>query len=801
MKPLRIALVGNPNSGKTTLFNELTGSNQFVGNWPGVTVEKKEGILKNHENATVIDLPGIYSLSPYSKEEVIARNYLIDESPDVLLNIVDATSPERSLYLTTQLADLGIPMVVALNMLDVVERSQHRIDVDLLESRLGHKVVQISALKGTGMADVADAAVAAAGKHAMPRHVMDGQVEHALAHIEEAVLHDLPEEKQRWYAIKLFERDRAAVRALSISEERFRHIEGDIAAVETALDDDAEAIIANERYLHIARLLDGGYRRPKSNRMTTSDKIDRVVTNRWLALPIFAVVMFIIYYISVSTIGAYATNWANDGLFGDGFHLFGRGSSEYAAAVQQYAGPAAVIDAFEAAAAAQGISPEDARLIEAEAVLYDDLGMVADTFPVDYAMYRDAVSLDEPAPAAFGTWVPGIPVALEGWLERIGTASWLQGLIVDGIVAGVGAVLGFLPQMVVLFFFLALLEACGYMARIAFVMDRIFRKFGLSGKSFIPMLIGTGCSVPGIMAARTIEQERDRRMTIITTSFIPCGAKLPVIALIAGALFGGQAWVAPSAYFIGVAAVIVSGIMLKKTTGFAGDPAPFVMELPVYRLPAAKHILRSVWERGSSFVRKAGTVILLASLVVWFLSSFGIADGRFGMVDMDKSLLAAIGGAIAWIFNPLGWGHWQGAVAMVTGLIAKENVVSTFGVLFGRSDVAENGWQIWVGMRQVFTPLAAYSFLVFNLLCAPCFAAVGAIRREMNSAGWTAFALSYQTALAYAFALMVYQFGSWFGGNGNPAGIAAAFVVFAFIIWMLVRPAKKSDMTLAKELV
>lgn len=714
---MKIALAGNPNSGKTTLFNALTGSNQFVGNWPGVTVEKKEGKLKKHEDVIITDLPGIYSLSPYTLEEVVARNYLIDERPDAILNIVDGTNLERNLYLTTQLTELGIPVVVAVNMMDIVEKNGDKINMKELSRQLGCEVATISALKGTGVMEAAETAIAAArGLNTVPQHSFSGPVEHALAHIEEAAVHDMPAEQQRWYAIKIFERDEKVMEKLRLNPSVAAHLEQDIVAAEEELDDDAESIITNERYIYIASILKGAYKKKNAGKLTTSDKIDKVVTNRFAALPIFAVVMFIVYYVSVTTVGSWATDWANDGVFGDGWQLLGSNIT-----------------------------------------------------------------------------VPSIPALVEQGLNALNCAAWLKGLILDGIVAGVGAVLGFVPQMLVLFLFLAFLESCGYMARIAFVMDRIFRKFGLSGKSFIPMLIGTGCGVPGIMASRTIENDRDRKMTIMTTTFIPCGAKLPIIALIAGALFGGAWWVSPSAYFIGVAAIILSGIMLKKTKMFAGDPAPFVMELPAYHLPTVMNVLRSMWERGWSFIKKAGTIILLATIFVWFTSSFGWADGSFGMVDMDHSILAAIGSAIAWIFAPLGWGSWQAAVASITGLIAKENVVGTFGVLFGGFDeVAENGWQIWANMRTAFTPLSAYSFLIFNLLCAPCFAAIGAIKREMNNAKWTWFAIGYQCIFAYGVALAVYQLGSLFTGHANIPGVIAAIAIVAFLLYMLFRPYKES---------
>lgn len=800
---IRIALAGNPNSGKTTLFNALTGSNQFVGNWPGVTVEKKEGRLKKHDQVIIMDLPGIYSLSPYTLEEVVARNYLIHDRPDAILNIIDGTNLERNLYLTTQLTELGIPVVVAVNMMDVVNKSGDKIYIDELSRQLGCKVVEISALKGTGIMEAAEEAIRASqSTKTVPQHRFSGAVEHAIAHIEEAAVHGMPAEQQRWYAIKIFERDEKVLEQLQLDPVVLGHIEEDIKAAEKEMDDDAESIITNERYLYIASIIRGCCKRRNAGRLSTSDKIDRVVTNRWLALPIFAAVMFVVYFVSVTTVGGWATDWANDGVFGDGWHLFGIGSSAYEEASEAYAVPGAKVEAFEAAAEEKGIDPADpvqANGLTATAKLYDDNGNVEEEIPVDYNGYLEASKIEEPDPAAYGVWVPGIPGLVEKGLQAIHCEEWLQQLILNGIIAGVGAVLGFVPQMLVLFLFLAFLESCGYMARIAFVMDRIFRKFGLSGKSFIPMLIATGCGVPGIMASRTIENDRDRKMTIMTTTFIPCSAKLPIIALIAGALFGGAWWVAPSAYFIGVFAIIVSGIMLKKTKMFSGDPAPFVMELPAYHWPTVGNVLRSMWERGWSFIKKAGTVILLATIFVWFTSSFGWANGSFGMVDMESSILAVIGNAIAWIFAPLGWGTWQAAVASITGLIAKENVVGTFGVLFGGfEEVAENGWQVWQNVRAAFTPLAAYSFLIFNLLCAPCFAAIGAIRREMNSAKWTWFAIGYQCGFAYAFALVVYQLGMLFTGNGNIIGAIAAFALVAIFLYMLFRRYQESNVLQAK---
>ena len=798
---IKIALAGNPNSGKTTLFNALTGSNQFVGNWPGVTVEKKEGKLKKHDDVTIMDLPGIYSLSPYTLEEVVARNYLITERPDAILNIIDGTNLERNLYLTTQLTELGIPVVIALNMMDVVTKSGDKINTEELSRQLGCKVVEISALKGDGVAEAAEAAIAAAGgEKTIPQHSFSGAVEHALAHIEECIVHDLPEEQQRWYAIKIFERDDKVLEQMNIPAEKLEHVEGDIKAAETELDDDSESIITNERYVWIASIMQSCLKKAKEGALTKSDKIDKVVTNRWLALPIFALVMYIVYYVSISTIGTMGTDWVNDNLFDEGYHLFGIGASAYDEAAEEYAPYASAIEAFEAAAEEQSIDIETASVNELAKietsydVVNEETGEIEETVPVSYIDYQKALKIEEPDHADYGVWVPSIPDLVGGWLDALGCAEWLRGLIIDGIIGGVGAVLGFLPQMLVLFFFLAFLEGCGYMARVAFIMDRIFRKFGLSGKSFIPMLIGAGCGVPAVMASRTIENERDRRMTIMTTTFIPCGAKLPIIALIAGALFGGAPWVAPSAYFIGVAAIIVSGIMLKKTRMFAGDPAPFVMELPAYHMPTIGSIFRSMWERAWSFIKKAGTVILLSAIVLWFLQAFGFTSEGFGMVDdLNDSILANIGNTVAWIFNPLGWGDWKAAVATVTGLIAKENVVGTFGVLYGVGEVAEDGAEIWGSMQQNFSAISGFSFLIFNLLCAPCFAAIGAIKREMNSAKWTWFAIGYQCGFAYAVSLIVYQLGSAIQGNINPIGLAAAVVLLAFFGFMLFRPYKESN--------
>lgn len=710
---IKIALAGNPNSGKTTMFNALTGANQFVGNWPGVTVEKKEGKLKGHKDVGIMDLPGIYSLSPYTLEEVVARNYLINDNPDVILNIVDGSNIERNLYLTTQLIELGIPVVVAVNMMDVVEKSGDTIDFGKLGKELGCEVVPVSALKGNGVKEAAEKAVKTAKRNSGVKilHSFDNRLEEWLSEIEKRIGINVPDEQKRFYAIKLFEGDNKIRNLMNIVPD----VSDIVSKAEKELDDDAESIITDARYKYISSIIGGCYKKNKKKKLTASDKIDRVVTNRWLALPIFAVVMLIVYYVSVTTVGAWATDWANDGVFGEGWNLF-------------------------------------------------------------------------------GIWVPGIPVLLENLLNAIGTADWINSLILEGIVAGVGAVLGFVPQMLVLFIFLAFLEGCGYMARIAFIMDRIFRKFGLSGKSFIPMLIGSGCGVPGIMASRTIENDRDRKMTIMTTTFIPCGAKLPIIALIAGALFGGAWWVAPSAYFVGIAAIVVSGIILKKTKMFSGDPAPFVMELPQYHLPTVTNVLKSMWERGWSFIKKAGTIILLSTIVLWFLQGFGFEDGSFGMVeDLNNSVLAKIGGVIAPIFAPLGWGDWKAAVAAVTGLIAKENVVGTFGVLYGFGEVAEDGAEIWGSLAASYTAIAAYSFLVFNLLCAPCFAAIGAIKREMNSAKWTWFAIGYQTVFAYTAALAIYQIGNLFTGGEFGVWTVTALLIISAFIYLLFRPGKESN--------
>ena len=813
---VKIALAGNPNSGKTTLFNALTGSNQFVGNWPGVTVEKKEGKLKKHDGVIITDLPGIYSLSPYTLEEVVARNYLIKERPDAILNIVDGTNLERNLYLTTQLTELGIPVVIAVNMMDIVEKNGDKIDIDELSRQLGCKVVTISALKGTGIMEAAEAAIDAADNvKTVPTHSFSGPVEHAIAHIEEAAVHDMPEEQQRWYAIKIFERDDKVLEQLSLPADKLSHIEKDIQAAEKELDDDSESIITNERYIYIAGVIKASYRKKNRGKLTNSDKIDRIVTNRWLGLPIFALIMFAVYYIAMVTVGASATDWANDGLFGDGYHLFGIGTGAYEEAAEEYGDTDAIVasavDTYGDDAAAEALDSEDgldqaqldtlrAAVPSGSSLIYEVEDEETLEISEEEASYDDVMAAldnygNEPDPAEYGVWVPGVPVLIESGLDKAGCADWLKGLILDGIVAGVGAVLGFVPQMLVLFFLLAFLEACGYMARIAFVLDRVFRKFGLSGKSFIPMLIGMGCGVPGIMASRTIENERDRRMTIITTTFIPCGAKVPFIAMIAGAIFGGsplsRSLVSVSAYFVGMISIIISGIMLKKTKPFAGEPAPFVMELPAYHLPTLGNILRSTWERGWSFIKKAGTVILLSTVFVWFTTYFGMVDGKLTMLEedqIDMSFLAAIGSVLAWIFKPLGWGNWQAAVASITGLVAKENIVGTMGILYGGGEMT-----VYETLASVFTGITGYSFLVFNLLCAPCFAAIGAIKREMNNPKWTAFAIAYQCGFAYVIAFLVTHIGNLFAGNVNVAGIIVSIVLLGVIIYMLFRPYKEAS--------
>ncbi|MCR5431578.1 MAG: ferrous iron transporter B [Lachnospiraceae bacterium] len=830
MSDLRIALAGNPNSGKTTLFNALTGSNQFVGNWPGVTVEKKEGKLKKHDNVQIVDLPGIYSLSPYTLEEVVARNYLIDERPDAILNIVDGTNLERNLYLTTQLIELGIPVVIAINMMDVVRKKGDRVDTAELAKRLGCEVIEISALKNEKTIDAAWAAVEAAKeKKEIPAHSFSGPVEHALAHIEEAVVHEMPAEQQRWYAVKVFERDDKVLERLNVADDVIAHVEEDIKAAEKEMDDDSESIITNERYVYIASLLQGIYKKKDAKKLSTSDKIDKIVTNRILGLPIFAVVMFLIYWIAMVGVGASATDWANDGLFGDGFHLVGIGSGDFEEASDNYSQALTAVDAFmgidteaedfdadAAIADMKAFTPTDkivSYTVEDEETLelsdinvyYDDATMEAD-LPEDgeagmsfesAVAYLEENGFDEPDPADYGVWVPGVPVLVENLLDAINCADWLKSLILDGIVAGVGAVLGFVPQMLVLFLMLAFVEACGYMARVAFVLDRVFRRFGLSGKSFIPILIGTGCGIPGIMASRTIENERDRRMTIVTTTFIPCGAKVPFIAMIAGAIFGGSAWISTGSYFIGIAAIICSGIILKKTKMFSGEPAPFVMELPAYHWPTLSNVLRSMWERGWSFIKKAGTIILLSTIVIWFTSRFGWVDGSFGMLEEEQigeSILSYIGAGIAWLFTPLGWGNWQAAVASVTGLVAKENIVGTMGVLYGGGEAS-----VWAALSEAFNGAAGMSFLIFNLLCAPCFAAIGAIKREMNNRKWTWFAIGYECGFAYIIAFIVYQLVSVFTGTGNIIGtIIAALLVIAFL-WLLFRPYKEA--TVLKEKV
>ena len=793
-----IALAGNPNSGKTTLFNALTGSNQFVGNWPGVTVEKKEGKLKKHDDVTITDLPGIYSLSPYTLEEVVARNYLIKERPDAILNIIDGTNLERNLYLTTQLTELGIPVVIAVNMMDIVEKNGDKINTEELSRQLGCKVVNISALKGDGVLVAAEAAIEAAknGK-TVPMHTFSGPVEHALAHIEEAAVHNMPEERQRWYAIKIFERDDKVLAQLNIDPGTMQHIESDISAAEKELDDDAESIITNERYIYIAEVIKSCYKKKNAGGLTTSDKIDKIVTNRWLGLPIFGVIMYLVYWIAMVGVGAPATDFTNDCIFGDGFHLFGMDGG-YADIAEEYASASAIVDGYDAYVEENGTAPVDEFVYTME----DEETLEVSEETATIAEYEDAAAFideigDEPDPADYGTWIPGIPALVESGLDKANASDWLKGLVLDGIVAGVGAVLGFVPQMLVLFLMLAFLEACGYMARIAFVLDRVFRKFGLSGKSFIPMLVGVGCGVPGVMASRTIENERDRRMTIMTTTFIPCGAKIPFIGMVVGAIFGGNAWIAASAYFIGMAAIITSGIMLKKTKMFAGQPAPFVMELPAYHMPTLGNVLRSMWERGWSFIKKAGTIILLSTIVVWFTSYFGFTEDGFRMLEEEElnlSILANIGNAIAWIFAPLGWGNWQATVASITGLVAKENIVGTMGILYGGGELT-----VWQTLAQNFNGVTGMSFLVFNLLCAPCFAAIGAIKREMNSAKWTWFAIAYQCGFAYVISLMINQFGGLFTGNVNVVGLIFAVAALAVMIYMLfIKKYKEADKLTSK---
>ena len=796
---MKIALAGNPNAGKTTLFNVLTGSNQFVGNWPGVTVEKKEGKLKGHtskENEVVIvDLPGIYSLSPYTLEEVVSRNFLVNERPDAILNIVDGTNLERNLYLTTQLAELGIPMVIAVNMMDVVRKNGDKIHIKEMEEALGCPVFEISALKGKGCIEAAKAAVELAknGKPMLYRHRFNSSVEHTLAHIEEAAIHSLPEEKQRWYSVKIFERDSKSIEQLKqvegieISKEMLAHIENDIKKCEQELDDDSESIITAERYKYVESIIKSCVRKKiNAGNLTISDKIDRVITNRWAALPIFAAVMFIVYYISMVTVGAAATDWANDGLFGDGFHLLGIGTSAYEEASQEFGDAPAILEAFENGESSYTVQDEETLEVS------EPIEITGETVE-DAKKMVEKYGEEGPAPQDYGIWIPGIPEIIGSGLEALGCADWLTALILDGIVAGVGSVIGFVPQMLVLFFLLAFLEACGYMARIAFIMDRIFRRFGLSGKSFIPMLVGTGCGIPGIMASRTIENDHDRKMTIMTTTFIPCGAKTPFIAMIAGAIFGGAPWIATGAYFIGITSIIISGIMLKKTKMFAGDVAPFVMELPSYHWPTLTNLLNSMWERGLSFIKKAGSIILLSTIVIWFLSFFGWVEGSFTMLEedqMDCSILAKTGSAIAWLFSPLGWGNWQATVASITGLVAKENIVGTMGILYGGTEAYEN-------MAEAFTKITGLSFLIFNLLCAPCFAAMGAIKREMNNAKWFWFAIGYECVFAYVIAFLVNQFGNLFTGNvkgtGGFIGIVFGMAVLAVLIYMIFRkdPNKK----------
>lgn len=777
---VKIALAGNPNCGKTTLFNALTGSNQFVGNWPGVTVEKKEGKLKSNKDVTIMDLPGIYSLSPYTLEEVVARNYLITERPDAIINIVDGTNIERNLYLSTQIMELGIPVIMAVNMIDVLEKTGEKVYIDKLSKKLGCEVVEISALKGTGIEKAAAKAVELAKKKqtVTPAHTFDEKVEEAIQNVSDRL--DVPEEQKRFFAIKLLEKDDKIAEQLSSTPD----VSAEIKKLEDAFDDDTESIITNERYVYISSIIGDCVKKAQSGKLSISDKIDKIVTNRFLALPIFALVMFVVYYVSVTTVGGWATDWANDGVFGDGWHLFGIGTSAYEE------------DAAEFSRADQIVAASEDGLKTVEIV--DEEEEVLETVTISDSAVEEAqkiVDAGEPDTAEYGVWVPGIPVLVEKGLDAVNCADTLKALILDGIVAGVGAVLGFVPQMLVLFIFLAFLEACGYMARVAFIMDRIFRKFGLSGKSFIPMLIGSGCGVPGVMASRTIENDRDRKMTIMTTTFIPCGAKLPIIALIAGAFFDNSGWVSWSSYFVGIAAIICSGIILKKTKMFAGDPAPFVMELPAYHLPTVGNVLRSMWERGWSFIKKAGTIILLSTIVLWFLQGFGWVDGSFAMLEaeqLDSSILAKIGNGIAPIFAPLGFGDWKMAVATVTGLIAKENVVATFGVLFGYAEVAEDGVEIWSPLAATITPVAAYAFLVFNLLCAPCLAAMGAIKREMNNTKWFWFAIGYQTILAYIVGLCIYQIGTLITGGAFSVGTVIAFLFVIVFLYLLFRPYRES---------
>ena len=824
---IKIALAGNPNCGKTTLFNALTGSNQFVGNWPGVTVEKKEGKLKGHKDVTIMDLPGIYSLSPYTLEEVVARNYLINERPDAIINIVDGTNIERNLYLSTQIMELGIPVIMAVNMVDIMEKNGDKVDLAKLGKNLGCEAVEISALKGTGIKEAAEKAVKLAESKKLNTiaHKFDDKVEAAISAVEDKLGLDIVEEQKRFFAIKLLEKDDK----IKVLMKNVPDVSAEIETLEKEFDDDTESIITNERYTYISSIISGCFAKKSEKKLSTSDKIDRIVTNRFLALPIFAVVMFIVYYVSVTTVGTWATDWANDGVFGDGWHLFGIGTSAYEEVADEYGDSDAIIGAYIDSLGDKGEEYADA--IDTEADDYDSDAAVAalkklkNTVPanltLDYDVEdeenlsvttetTDAAGVKEaieqcidndgaaPDPANYGVWVPGIPVLLESGLDAIGCVDWLKGLILDGIVAGVGAVLGFVPQMLVLFIFLAFLESCGYMARIAFIMDRIFRKFGLSGKSFIPMLIGSGCGVPGIMASRTIENDRDRKMTIMTTTFIPCGAKVPFIAMIAGAIFGGSSLVATSAYFIGIAAIICSGIILKKTKMFAGDPAPFVMELPPYHIPTIGSVLRSMWERGWSFIKKAGTIILLSTIFVWFTTYFGILDGKFQMLSedqIDHSILAKIGGAICWIFKPQGWGDWQATVASITGLVAKENIVGTMGILYGGGEGT-----VYSELAKAFTTASGFSFLVFNLLCAPCFAAMGAIKREMNSAKWFWFAIGYQCGFAYLVSLVIYRIAGLFTGACSfGIGTVVAILIIVAFFFLLFRPDPNKKVKTSKE--